>query len=728
MTPRLAETDSELRDFVESVALPILWFARDGTIVWANAAELNLLGYTAEEYIGHNIRDFHVDPHSAQDLLTRLTTNQDGQEYEARLRRRDGSVIDVAVTSRVYRRNGEFVHVQCVTREIGPGHAELQTRLAAIVDSSDDAIVSKDLNGVIRTWNRGAEKMFGYRADEVVGQHISLLAPPDRLGDIQLILERIAKGEQVDHFETKRRTKDGRILTVSLSVSPVRDHWGRIVGASKIARDITEQNRLGEAQARLAAIVDSADDAIISKDLNGLVQSWNRAAEALFGYSADEMIGRHISVLAPPERVDEIPRILERIARGERVHHHETQRRTKDGRTLTVALTVSPIRDRFGVVVGASKIARDITEQKRLRELQVRMAAIVESSDDAILSKDVDGYIQSWNRGAERIFGYTADEIIGKHISVLAAPDCIDEIPVMLARLRRGERIDHYQTKRRTKDGRILVVSLTISPILDASGNVVGISKIARDVTEQVRSQDALRVANEALARSNADLEQFAYSASHDLQEPLRTIGAYTGMLKRKFSGQLGPEGDQYIQFTTNGVKRMHQLLNDLLDYTRASTTAPSTEEETDASEVLTEVLDHLKAAIGESGASVTSGDLPKVRMRHAHLHQILQNLIVNSIRYRGANPPSIHVSACRQGEDWLISVQDNGIGIDPQYKELIFGIFKRLHTAAEYPGSGMGLAICQRLVQRAGGRIWVESELGQGSAFRFTVPLGPGA
>ncbi len=602
----LAESHSDLRDFIENIAVPLHWVGPDGTILWANKAELDFLGYAPEEYIGRKITEFHADSRAIRDILDRLTRNEELHGYEARLRRKDGSVCDVAITSNVYWRNGEFIHTRCVTREI------------------------------------------------------------------------------------------------------------------KLSR------RALEVQSRLAAIVESSDDAIISKDLNGIIQSWNRGAERLFGYTEQETVGNHISMLAPPERVHEIPHILERIARGERIDHHETQRRTKDGRILTVSLTVSPIRDASGTVIAASKIARDITEQKRANELQARMAAIVESSDDAILSKDLDGYIQSWNRGAQRIFGYTADEVIGKHISMLAAPESIDEIPEILARLRRGERVDHYQTKRKTKDGRTLTVSLTISPVQDASGKIVGISKVARDVTDLVRSAEELRAANEALKLANADLEQFAYSASHDLQEPLRTISAYTSLLRRKFEGQLGPEGDEYIQYTLDGTKRMHQLLNDILAFTRASNVAEGESQDSDASVVLAEVLEDLNKLVAETNAAVTCGDLPCVRIPHVHLQQIFQNLITNAIRYRADAPPQIHIAAERHGPDWLFSVRDNGIGIDPQYQDQIFGIFKRLHTSAEYPGTGMGLAICQRLVQRARGRIWVESELGKGAAFFFTLPPCP--
>lgn len=365
----------------------------------------------------------------------------------------------------------------------------------------------------------------------------------------------------------------------------------------------------------------------------------------------------------------------------------------------------------------------DLTAQKRFSELQERLAAIVESSDDAIISKDLNGIIQSWNRGAERIFGYKADEMIGKHISTIAAPDVIDEIPEILNRISRGERVDHYLTKRKTKDGRILTVSLTVSPIRDASGTVIGASKVGRDTTELERQAEALRAVNAALTRSNADLQQFAYSASHDLQEPLRMVATYSEMLRRKFGEKLGPAGDEYIGYTIQGALRMEQLLRDLRAYTQASTMEHEPSASVDAAKVLDKALANLAAAIQDSNASITHSTLPLVHIHEFQLQQLFQNLIGNAIRYRSSEPPRIHVAAALRGNDWQFSVQDNGIGIDPQYKEQVFGIFKRLHSAAEYPGSGIGLAICQRIVERAGGRIWLESQLGRGSTFFFTIP-----
>jgi PAS domain S-box-containing protein len=351
------------------------------------------------------------------------------------------------------------------------------------------------------------------------------------------------------------------------------------------------------------------------------------------------------------------------------------------------------------------------------------LSAIVDSSDDAIISKDLNGIIMSWNAAAERLFGYTAEEAIGRSITILIPPDRLQEEPEILEHLRRGDRIDHFETIRQRKDGSQLTISLTISPVRDSQGNIVGASKTARDVTQRVRQEEALKESNAALKQANADLQQFAYSASHDLQEPLRMVVAYSELLKRQFADKLGPTGNEYVKRIAQGAARMQNLLSDLRIYTQVSADDEEPVEEIDAGEVLKNTLLSLDVAIKESGASIEATALPRVRMHEFELQQVFQNLIANAIRYRRSLPPRIVVAAVSQDDRWLFSVQDNGIGIEPQYKEQIFGIFKRLHGGADYPGSGMGLAICQRIIERRGGRIWVESEPGQGSTFYFTMP-----
>lgn len=363
----------------------------------------------------------------------------------------------------------------------------------------------------------------------------------------------------------------------------------------------------------------------------------------------------------------------------------------------------------------------------RTPEASSLLAAIVDSSDDAIISKDLNGIIMSWNKSAERLFGYTAAEAIGRSILLIIPPDRVEEEPKILYRLKHGERVDHFETVRVHKNGSRLNISLTISPVRDATGTIVGASKIARDITTRVRQEKALRETNEALKRANADLEQFAYSAAHDLQEPLRMVATYSELLQKRFGGRLGPKCDEYIAFTVEGAVRMENLLRDLRTYTQFSTAEQETLPEiaVDANEILGRALLNLNVAIKDSGASVTSTELPRVCIYEFQLEQVFQNLIGNAIRYRGNDPPSIHVTAHPDGDEWVFSVQDNGIGIDPKFKEHIFGVFKRLHSASEYPGTGMGLAICKRIIERGGGRIWVESMPGRGSTFYFTVHCG---
>jgi PAS domain S-box-containing protein len=355
------------------------------------------------------------------------------------------------------------------------------------------------------------------------------------------------------------------------------------------------------------------------------------------------------------------------------------------------------------------------------------LSAIVDSSDDAIISKDLNGIIRSWNKSAERLFGYTAAEAVGQSVATLLIPaDRQEEEPEILSRLRRGERVDHFETKRRRKDGTLLDISLTISPVKDARGNIIGASKIARDITAQVENREALRRVNERLAQSNADLEYFAYSASHDLQEPLRMISAYSEMLRRKYGNRLDEKANQYLSYMTEGSARMERLLRDLRGFTHVSTHA-GVAPEIDANAVLQSALTNLQVAIDESHAEVTSDPLPTVSLHEFQLEQLFQNIVGNAIHYRSEAAPRIHIQAEPHGEAWKFSIQDNGIGIAAEYKEKIFGLFKRLHTAADYCGSGMGLAICHRIVERVGGRIWVESQLGRGSTFFFTLPAGKG-
>jgi hypothetical protein len=364
---------------------------------------------------------------------------------------------------------------------------------------------------------------------------------------------------------------------------------------------------------------------------------------------------------------------------------------------------------------------RDITERKQTEEIRSRMAAIVESSDDAIVGTTLDGVITSWNEGAERLYGFGTQDAIGRKISFLVPQDRMNEVRSILEREKAGERVEHFETVRRRKDGSLVDVSLTVSPILDADGQIVGVSNIARDVSARKRAEDLARRA-EDLARSNADLEQFAYVASHDLQEPLRMVTSYCDLLQRRYKGKLDADADDFIAYAVDGARRMQELVRGLLAYSRVGPHG-KTLQSVDSAQVFDRAVANLTVAIQESGSVVSHGLLPQVNADPTQLEHVLQNLIGNAVKFRREEPPRVRVKATRKGDMWLFSVKDNGIGIDSQYSDKIFAIFQRLHGRGKYPGTGLGLAICKKIVERHGGRIWFDSQPGEGSTFYFTVP-----
>lgn len=309
----------------------------------------------------------------------------------------------------------------------------------------------------------------------------------------------------------------------------------------------------------LSAIIETADDAIISKTLDGVITSWNKGAEALFGYTAEEAIGQPVTILIPEDHLDEEPTILARLRAGERIEHYETVRVRKDGTLLDISLTVSPIKGPDGRIVGASKIARNITERRRTKEQLLQTAAIVDNSDDAIISKNLDGIILSWTPGAERLYGYTAAETIGQSVTMLIPPDRVDEEPHILEQIRRGEQVDHYETVRQRKDGTFVYVSLTVSPVRDTSGRIVGASKIARDITARKRAEEKLREQAEVIETVNRVGQTLA--AELDQQKLVQAVtdavteisGAHFGSF---FYNVHNEAGESYMLYTLSGVPR----------------------------------------------------------------------------------------------------------------------------------------------------------------------------
>src|SRR5579862_8574056 len=392
------------------------------------------------------------------------------------------------------------------------------------------------------------------------------------------------------------------------------------------------------------------------------------------------------------------------------------------------------LRSKVGVFVELSRNTALLQRQTEvLGKAEQKFRSLLEAAPDAMIISSDDGKIGLVNSQVEVIFGFDRQELINRNIREL-----VPEWNGLAAAAG-----SHKELRARRKEGTEFPAEISLSPLQTEEGLLV--TSAIRDITQRKRNEREIRElnagleqrvaertqelleSNEALRQSNDDLNQFAYAASHDLQEPLRMVSLYSQFLEKQYASLFDDKAHQYLSFIVSGAQRMELLLRDLLAYSQLGVMSEGRPGLVDCGEVMEKVLLNLRASIEENGASVTFDDLPEVQAHEIQLVQLLQNLVGNGIKYRSADPPQIHVTAKRRAIDWLFSVRDNGIGIQPEYAQQVFGIFKRLHGNT-YPGTGIGLAICQRIVERYGGRIWVESVPGEGSLFCFTLPLGGGA
>jgi PAS domain S-box-containing protein len=560
--------------------------------------------------------------------------------------------------------------------EASQAHSERRLQsMAAIVESSDDAIVGKDLNGLITSWNRGAERIFGYTAAEIIGRPVATLAAPDVINEMPGILDRIRRGERVEHYETRRRTKTGEIIHVSLTVSPVRDASGRIIGASKIARDITERKRIENERAVL-----------LSRE-----QQARKTAELL----------NRVGPLLATE--------------------------------LSLGKLVQSVTDVATELVGAefgSFFHNVVNEQGESYMLYTLSGVPREAFEKFSMPRNTALFAPTFNGvGIVRIDDVKCDPRYGKSSPHFGMPK--GHLPVR----------SYLAAPVTSRSGEVLgglffghslpgVFNEQHESIL---GGIAAQAAIAMDnarLFEQAQwAQKELKRSNEELRRANQDLETFAYSASHDLQEPLRTIVITAQFLERRHKSQLTAEAGQLLATVITAAQRMENLIRDVLAYATATKYVDSTPLAVDANQVVKSVVQGLAMLIRDSGATITRDTLPVVSVHENRLAQIFQNLISNALKYRSNEPPQVAISAVERDGWWVFSVKDNGIGIDQQFAQQIFGLFKRLHRQDEYPGSGIGLAVCQRIVEQYGGRIWLdESVPGEGSTFCFTLPVGPPA
>lgn len=473
---------------------------------------------------------------------------------------------------------------------------------------------------------------------------------------------------------------------------------------------------------RLRSTVDLSPDTItIHRD--GKLLFINKAGLTLFGAETeDQLIGLTMNDLIHYSYREKIAQRIENMIKYmKQVPVIDISVKRLNGSYIDVSVASTPVL--YHSIPHVITILRDITERKKNEEIKNQLASIVLNSGDAIYAMSIDGQIQSWNPGAEKLYGYSEKDAIGRNISIVVPDFKQNELNHLLNKVSKGERIEAFETKRQRKDKSMLDVSLTISPIREESGLVTSVSAISRDITFKKQVEEELRRYAEELALSNEELYVFSYAASHDLQEPLRSIQNFIETLNKKYKKRLGPEMEEQIKSADDGVTRMYRLITDFLMYSRVGTER-AIKEEVDCNKTLKDALANLEVAVKESKASIKQFTLPKIFGNYIQITQVFQNLVANAIKYQGESKPTIEISAEKKDGMWLFAVKDNGIGIEQWFSERIFIVFQKLHDHRKYPGSGIGLALCKRVIEKHGGKIWFESEVGKGTTFFFTLPI----
>ena len=644
-------------------------------------------------------------------------------------------------------------------------------RLSAIVANANDAIIGRTLDGKVTSWNAAAERLFGYTAAEIIGKH-GLLTPPGLAEEAERNRHWLAGGRPVPPYETVRIAKGGRRIDVSFSASPIRNEAGEVVGMANIVRDISERKRADEARARLAAIVESAGDAIIGRTLDGKITSWNTAAERMFGYTFNE-IHTYADRLTPPDRLEETARNRRLIREGKPIPAYETVRVTKDGRRIDVLLSGSPVKNERGEIIGMATVFRDNTERKMIedtlrflaqnsargevvelfRPLSRYLAGILKmefvcvarldaaAASVRTLSLYIDGDFH--DNTSFPLAGTPCAEVI-KQESLALPSDVSLRFPAD-PKLRQFNAASYIGVTLRGADGKPmgLIAAMGRLPLAN-TGLAESILKLVgvrvEGELEHELMVESLRRSEGELARLNAELEQiverrtadlkvineelesFSYSVAHDLRAPLRAIGGFSAMVLARNEKRLDETSVGHLGRIKTNAERMAELIDDLLNLTRVSRQQIH-RIDFDLSAAAEKISAALAEAHPQRRVETVIEQGMKVHADPGLVRVLLDNLIGNAWKFSAAaNPARIEVGSLIEDGETTYFVRDNGAGFDMTYAGKLFAPFQRLHGREEFEGTGIGLSIVRRVAMKHGGRVRAEGSIGGGATFYFTL------
>ncbi len=739
----LRKSQEQYRRLIANLPDITCTISSEGKTLYMSANVEGLLGYTLQEVLDGDLelrlsRIHPEDAELARKSFHALFFENKVFDLEYRMRHKDGRWIWVRNRSlRTFQQDGMLL-ADCVLTDITElKQAErVNSRLAAIVMSSPDAIISKTAEGTIVSWNPAAEKMYGYAADEVIGKHVSMLVAPERLGEVSEVLGKIARDEQIERFDSVRMRKDGTRFEVSLAIAAIKDKNGGLLGISTMAHDISlrrqAEENLRKSEEQYRRLLGNLPDVTWTANLQGDVSYLSPNVEQVIGYTAQEFFEQGsqlwFAVIHPDDRarVQEKRRAL--FETGD-TFDIECRAQHKDGHWIWLCERALRTHQQNGVLF-ADGIISDITERKAAERTDSQLASIVNSSTSAIFGESSNGTIVSWNPAAEKMCGYTAAEAIGKHVATLVAPERLYEVPAVLSKIACGEAAEFDSVCLR-KDGSRVDVSLTISPILDKNRNVLGISTIANDISLRKRTEQELVRAKETAETAARAKTQFLANISHELRTPMNGI---LGMAELALDTQLDAEQRECLLVIQSSGSALLRLINDLLDFTRTeSGTLTLDSIAFNLHEAVRQTLRPLRFQAQQVGLEFVSQmdpELPDIVFGDPQrLRQVLVNLVGNAIKFTQQGKVVVRV-ACNSLNpgcaEVLFNISDTGIGISPEKHAAIFEGFTQSDGSStrKYGGTGLGLAISSRLVELMHGKIWVESQLGHGSTFCFTVQL----
>tara|TARA_Y100000782_G_C10167780_1_gene258395 strand:+ start:76 stop:1908 length:1833 start_codon:yes stop_codon:yes gene_type:complete len=597
----------------------------------------------------------------------------------------------------------------------------------AIEEIEEYAIILLDKDGFIINWNKGAEKIKGYSKEEIIGKNFRQFYPlSDReIGKPELLIKRaIEEGKAQD--EGWRVKKDGSTFWANVTITASHDDDGNITGFSKVTRDLSEKKYNQERISRLNKAINEIEDyAIILLDRDGTIQHWNKGAQNIKGYTSDEIIGENFKQFYPPaDQLAGKPEKLIYKALKEGRAQDEGLRVKKNGDLFWANVVITAVHDDNGNVDGFIKITRDLSEKRKAEERMVELnQAISEIEDCAIILLGRDGTVLNWNKGAENIKGYLHNEIIGKNFKQFYTHEDIrNHKPDSLLTTAIAKGIAHDEGWRVRKDGSTFWANVTITAVHDSNGNITGFSKITRDLTERKKAEEQRLNHLKEIEAKNKELEQFSYLTSHDLQEPLRTVSTFVDLFQQKYKDHFDEMGIQSLEYISEATQRMQDLILGLMKYNQIGDSRELSS--IDCNQLVKDVISDLNSSITEYEASIQIADLPTLEAYQLEMRLLFQNLLSNALKFHKPNTNvTIKIFHKENDVDHIFAIKDNGIGIDNRHEQRIFSIFQRLNERSSYSGTGIGLAHCKKIVDLHDGKIWVESELNEGSTFYFSIP-----